>query len=220
MSTDAFWARYDAVLARLLSPLTPSDGIPDQEIAEAEGRLGFRLPLLLREFYLRAGANKVLMCPAENEFVRPVDLQVENGWLTVWSENQGVVYHGIREVHVGIEDPPVSYTWTGDYGDADELTVPLSVYLLETLMMQCAVHDMNYASVPETVQVQTLPAEEDGWERIVSVHNGGEFFVRDGQALWITGRPESDYFVHAGARTAEDAAAINTMLGTDLEFFE
>ena len=51
----ASWDDYDSRLNELFPPLAPGDGVPEPEVTEAERRLGFRLPRVLRELYLRAG---------------------------------------------------------------------------------------------------------------------------------------------------------------------
>jgi hypothetical protein len=53
-SMTEFWRLYTDLVAQLYEPLSAKDGFSEHEVASAEHQLGFRLPKLLREFYLLA----------------------------------------------------------------------------------------------------------------------------------------------------------------------
>jgi hypothetical protein len=216
-SIEAFWSRYDALLARLLAPLTPDDGIPEEEIAAAETRLGSPLPRLLREFYRRAGNHPLLMSPADNYFVRPADLTADAGWLTVWMENQGAVHEGIRTGDTR-DDPLVCQTWSLTYEDVEEGR-SLSGFLTENLLWQCVAGAMPLSARSEPLQAVTGPTGA-AWEQFDSEYAGGTFYVGDGVIALLMSSPSGATEVLAGARTPADAAILSASLPVPLDFIE
>jgi hypothetical protein len=105
-TTQAFWQNYEADIARLFGPLSPDDGIADDELTMAEQRLGLRLPRLLREFYLRAGGREDLN-KSHERLLEPNDLLIQDDVLVFYEENQAVVLWGIAVSDIAESDPLV-----------------------------------------------------------------------------------------------------------------
>ncbi len=77
---DSFAEVLKSTSATLICPLAPEDGQPEASIAVAEGRHGFRLPVVLREYYLLVGGFDKFNL-ARNELRRPEDWSVDGGKL-------------------------------------------------------------------------------------------------------------------------------------------
>lgn len=101
-----FWVSYSDLVAQLYTPLSEEDGFSEAEITNAEGRLGFRLPRLLRGIYLLAGQREDLNQACER-LIHPNALQIEDENLVFYSENQEVCIWGIALKDVHQVDPPV-----------------------------------------------------------------------------------------------------------------
>ncbi len=104
--TKSFSERLKSTFATLVRLLMPEDGEPETGVSAVEARLGFRLPAVLREYYLLAGRfdrfNR-----AHNELRRPGDWAVESGKLVFLEENQCVVFWGVDMGTSPEDDPPV-----------------------------------------------------------------------------------------------------------------
>lgn len=101
------WDRVASFVARWHGrPLALGDGYRESELRAAEKRLGFRLPVALREWYQLVGRRSDV---TDNpDFAVPPDrLRVRDGVLVVYDEAQSVVGWGIDEAHLSDEDPPV-----------------------------------------------------------------------------------------------------------------
>ncbi len=106
------YADLKSFVAEWHRPIGPGDGNTESEIVEAEARLGFRLPEVLRELYALIG-NAEDITRGHNRLVYLRDLIVEDKWLVVWEENQCVTVMAIQMDDLTGEDPPV-YTLNGD----------------------------------------------------------------------------------------------------------
>ena len=102
----SFTEQLTSTFARLVRPLTPEDGQPEASISIAEARLGLRLPVVLRQYYLLAGRfdrfNR-----AHNQLLRPEEWSVDGGKLVFLEENQCVVFWGVDVGALTEDDPPV-----------------------------------------------------------------------------------------------------------------
>lgn len=90
-------------------PLAPEDGCPEAELAAAEARLGFPLPVALRSGYALFGRRDDLT-RNQDPLVPPSGLYVdeESAEVLVFrEENQGCAFWGIPLAELGREDPPV-----------------------------------------------------------------------------------------------------------------
>ena len=100
------WSLLKDFIAEWHSPLEPGDGYSAADIDAAEQRLGLKLPIALREWYALAGQREDVVA-TQNFLVGPDELEFEEGLLEFHSENQGVVYWGIKPDDLHLPDPPV-----------------------------------------------------------------------------------------------------------------
>src|SRR4051794_32194320 len=95
ISMRVFAREYVGVYSAIGCELKPRDGCPESEIADAEARLGIRVPKSLRDYYLVAGRERRLN-QAQFRFLLPDGWFVDRGRLAFLEENQCVVYWGVR----------------------------------------------------------------------------------------------------------------------------
>ncbi len=128
--------RYKEILRRVLErDLIEADGTPEDALAQAESRLGLRLPVALREYFLLAGsaddANRM-----HNMLFRPDEFVVEDGYLVFMEENQAVVHWGIPVDHLGEPDPDVWQRVNGLERVWYSEELPFSSFMIENLTWQ------------------------------------------------------------------------------------
>ncbi|MEW1905156.1 SMI1/KNR4 family protein [Streptomyces sp. NPDC086147] len=103
------WDFIRAFAAGWYAPLTDGDGVGEEELKRAEGRLGLSLPEALREAYLLFGRRPELF-EHQDPMLPPSELFVHEdlgGVLCFRSENQGCALWGVRLCDLGETDPPV-----------------------------------------------------------------------------------------------------------------
>lgn len=104
------WALVSGFAAYWGEPLGPDDGFPDAELDAAEGRLGLRLPVALREAY-RLFGRRADLTSNHDVLLTPDELFVLDGALVYRTENQGCAHWGVLTADlardgVDREDPP------------------------------------------------------------------------------------------------------------------
>src|SRR5262245_16522833 len=93
----SFYQEYKTLVEPLLGrTLTPADG--------CTVRSALRIPSALAEYYAAVGAIDLINCP-HNRLLDPSVLQVEDGMVIFYEENQGVADWAIREVDLHLPDP-------------------------------------------------------------------------------------------------------------------
>lgn len=210
-----FWPRYEAIVAQLLPPLKPGDGVSEEDVSAAEARLNLRLPRILREFYLKAG-NREDINRAHNRLLAPSELVEQDGALAFYAENQAVVLWGLPCETLGAEDPPVVVADNVTELIWEEEQERLSEFLLNMLLLQATLGGMRYGGVGECDVRTAAPGDE--WQRFhlglqQHFHLGPHVsaFLRDGQVLYVfsPGAPVGMSEVSGGGRTAEDFRALS-----------
>lgn len=93
-----------------MTPLTPADGYGESDLAEAEDRLGVRLPAATREAYQLFGRRADLV-RTQDRLLEPSKLRFDatGEVLTFRVENQYVTEWGIRASDLVVTDPPVIF---------------------------------------------------------------------------------------------------------------
>ena len=125
------YADLKAFVAEWHRPLAPGDGYTEAEIAEAEARLGFRLPEALRELYALLGKREDITS-GHNRLVYLQDLNVEDDWLVVWEENQCVSLFAIKTTDFALAEPLV---WILTDGETSLQDKPFSVVQTALVMV-------------------------------------------------------------------------------------
>ena len=163
----AHWQMIRSAVASPCDPLEPRDGWDEGTLAEAERRLGARLPRVLREYYAIAGkADDVNR--AHTSLRDPDDLEIEGDVLVFYDENQGVCRWGVRAGSLKEEDPPVvsaahlasqDVIWEPDHAH-------LSEFFLTMLYCQAVNGGLPYIAI-ESIDEEITERIERHWPEIV-----------------------------------------------------
>ncbi len=155
------WSGLLSFLEEWNRSLTLTDGIPLHRVETAERRLGFRLPVALREWYLLSGKRSSNEVSKTNFLLLPEELTVSEGVLDFYVENQFVVVWGILEDDLASDDPSVLVG--GDW--EDEYSPPRSGWIKENnsvseFIFQMEVMDtIAYAEISTTCQCDEAVAD-------------------------------------------------------------
>lgn len=216
-----FWPHYQELVAQLYKPLSSGDGFSDDEVTSAEQRLGFRLPRLLREFYLLAGRRRDLN-HAHNQLVHPDDLRIEDENLVFYVENQGACIWGVVAEDLDVADPPVArgdslagiahWAWEPE-------SEPLSSFLLAMLCWQAVMGGMAYSAGVNGVDAQVEETIGAHWRAldVGAQWSGLRPYIGDGQILCLMGaQPRVD--LYAGARSQKGLAEVEELLNVEWDY--
>ncbi|MBX7223642.1 MAG: SMI1/KNR4 family protein [Blastocatellia bacterium] len=198
------WELLAELVKQWRHPLTVGDGFPEELLRNTEQRLGCRLPLALRSWYLLAGNRKDLWSH-NDELVPPDQLEIKD-FLTIYIENQAVVEWGIRRADLDRDDPPVFVSDIEEQGLWHRQNPTVSEFALQMFVFQLKWSNRNrcYANGPgkaATHQVierhyPRLPFPDWHWpdwptrfygnEEVVIESNGGS----EGGWIWVCSRTE------------------------------
>jgi hypothetical protein len=130
------WHLASQFLQHWIRPLTAEDRVSPLRLDAAESRLGLRLPVALREWYLRLGCSGDVWS-VQDTFLTPEGLRVQDDLLVFYVENQTVWYMGVRLDDLDSDDPPVAIDEEG-LGEGTWTLSP-SISLLALQMLAYAV---------------------------------------------------------------------------------
>lgn len=183
------WYIIKKIIEKWQRPLTPIDGLPLALVEKAERRLGFPLPVVLKEWYLLAGQNFSI---ANDPLLLPDRLIFENGLLIFWVENQWVVTWGIAAEDLDKEDPPV-FLISGPSSKVKENT-SLSEFILQMVLHEITITGEFCASVEATPSLieyfeQSFPRLDlPDWHWPVyptRFHGNEDVFIHIESDVWI-----------------------------------
>ena len=185
-------------------------GVPEESLERAEERLGLRLPLALREYYLALGALAELN-QAHNRLLGPGKWFVDAGKLVFLVENQAVVYWGVEATDQPQADPPVfqgvnrqpePIEWHPEHERCSE-------FLLVMLHWQAVTGGLEFLGTAD-VGVEVVRHFEQHWRRVGEME-GLLAFCREGQAACVAGEGDARQ-LYAGCRSEEDLERIASEL--------
>lgn len=146
------WAFVRGFAAAWSAPLSPADGLTPGEVRRAEDRLGFRLPVALREAYALFGRRPDLVAQ-QNPLLEPDELLLDpSGELLVFrSENQGCAGWGVALTDLSHQDPPVALF-------ADRLPGSRRLHFLDRLSLACVETVLSEAAVASWTEARVCQA--------------------------------------------------------------
>ena len=145
--------------------MTQSDGSAPAEIEKAEKRLGLSLPQPLKELYLAAGNNDMLM-RSYNEFHSLEELEIIDSKIVFASENQGVCWWGVDPG----ENPRV-YQQSEEGGEWWDEEADIQRFIALLLYFQCAEGGYEYGGTTDIADDRLTELLETEQKLAVS-HNG------------------------------------------------
>jgi hypothetical protein len=129
---SSFETYFRELYATFGYPLTEKHALSRKVLTAAERRLGVRVPIALRDFYLVAGGERRFN-HSFNRILSPRDWEVDKQRLIFMDENQVVVRWGVSLRNASSADPPISQGVNGEtiawYPEHRKLSVFLSVML-------------------------------------------------------------------------------------------
>jgi hypothetical protein len=188
----------------------PEDGEPEPSVAQAEARLGLRLPLVLRSYYRLAGRYDRFN-RAHNRLRRPGEWSVDGGKLVFLEENQCVVVWGV-EASRSPEDDPSVYQGTIIRGQPTEWHLEhelCSEFLLVMLHLQAVYEGYAFLGGSE-ITPAALERFLTGWTPVGRVHELRAFHREGGAACVLEG--EGSWQLYVGGQTERDFEAIEAEL--------
>lgn len=206
------------VLIGIYGDDVPLVGEPANEIRRAEARLGFALPKLLREYYGLTGHADFVNSSCDR-LVGAEELEVNDGALVFYDDNQSVACWGILKEHLLLDDPPVQFAATNGALSWDIHHPTLSSFLIMMAYWQAvngALPNVALAQVGKSVQEKI--AQE--WLLLHRFENDKMyFFGGEGVVLSLLGGAGHGE-LQVGTRTAEQLRRVDQMLGIEWSLFE
>ena len=159
------WADVKAFVAQWAEPIAPGDGYPPELLDITEARLGRKLPAAMREMYELLALREDLT-EQQNRVISPEELEIENGYLVFWSENQCVCHWAVAESDLALDNPPVFMLTdsTGGIWKPEPGAEPVGLFteaallLIATEMMLagefCAISEAAETDTPEMLDLR------------------------------------------------------------------
>ena len=216
---EPFWPQYEALLSRILHPLGHSDGCSEEELDAAEERLGYKLPGLLREFYLRTGRREDINA-AHDRLICPEYLHTRDGRLIFYEENQAVVWWAISMADRVAHDPPVDVSPKHEIGEWEQQYTHLSQFLGDMLLWQAVNGGMQYVGIG-VASPDALRSPLEGWDRIETGDVvGASALIQDSRLLVVQSDDPNDLApdVHAGASTERDFLEMTAIFAASWDY--
>jgi hypothetical protein len=107
------WADVKRFIGEWYRPLQEGDGHSEEEVQEAEARLGIRFPEALCELYMLLGKRKD-MTDSHHCLIKLKDLKLVQGHLPFWESHQGVTHWVIDSTNLGQSNPALNIATMDD----------------------------------------------------------------------------------------------------------
>ncbi len=200
-------------------PLTASTALSARVLSAAEGRLGVRIPTVLRDYYAIAGRERRFGA-CHNRLLAPSEWSVDQKRLVFMEENQAVVCWGVSIRNPDADDPPVSQgiddepmTWQPEHRRC-------SAFLAVMLHYQAVCGGFRFCGGAQAPENPTSRLRRRGWTNVGQIHSQVAL-SRPHQAVCVL--PPGDlpfpqgWTILAGGKTRRDLQAIGVDLGISLE---
>lgn len=138
------WRFIDLFAAHYATPIVPGSGYHDDELRQAEKRLGLSLPTSMRAAYALLGRRPDLTA-AQDRLLTPHQLEIdETGRILVFRvENQGCTRWGIPLPAAGEPDPPVVFSDGGWHPFLDRFSLACVEMVLSEWILGSAKHGIH-----------------------------------------------------------------------------
>jgi hypothetical protein len=213
---------YQEVFQTFGYPLSERTALSSGVLAEAEKRLGVRVPAALREYYLVAGRERRFNMSC-NRLLPPSEWRVDKQRLVFMEENQAVCCWGVSIRNQSSDDPPVS---EGIEDDESMTWYPLhrkcTVFLAAMLHHQAVSGGLPHCFC-ESIDLSNISNIRFGnheWTYYGEL-KGEEVYSRPNQvfcySLFDPPLGRQGWTIMAGAKTKRDLQAIGSELGVSVK---
>ncbi len=211
---------YREIAGNLYSQSIAASGITIEELEKAEKFLGFRLPTVLREFYLMVGNHEAINY-SHNRLISVDFLEIENNRLIFYSENQGVCYWAIDLANIAEDNPPV---WVGQsIENQDELdwhiaARHLSDFLIIMLCWQSVMGGLPFVGIKSNVEVSVIGMVKNNFSLIEvgEEFSGIQAFIGKGKVVCLGEGKETT--IDAGAVDEKNFLEIENLLQIEWDY--
>lgn len=201
----ARWDLMRGFFARWYGALEVADGCGREEVDAAEARLGFAIPVALREWYELAGKRESVWC-VQDRWLRPGELHVESGHLILGVENQGVVIWGIplgavndADSAVFVTDPANGTAWIEEVSAVSVFA--LTQMLLNVKFAALSMYAANGQATDESLKViasnyQRLDFPDLHWPPSPTrLYGRGDVLIETEAEtwVWVSARTEASF---------------------------
>lgn len=208
-------ALYRTAAQNLYAPFTPEDGVSVKEIEMAEKSFGFRLPKILREFYLLAGNRKAINA-SHNRLLSVEYLEIEDNKLIFYQENQAAFCWAVDLSDIEKDDPPV---WVGQsVAGRDALewhfdSEHLSYFLLMMLCWQSVMGGLAFTGLADKIEESAVQKVKDNFALLDEGKYNTVFqaFIAKGKILCLAASQKGTDF-YAGASDEQNFREIEDLL--------
>lgn len=215
---------YRTFAQHLYPKFTPDDGVSLEEIELAEKSYGFRLPKILREYYLLAG-NYETINDSHNRLLSVDCMEIEDNKLLFYEAHQSVCYWAIDLSDIKKDDPPVwvglsivgqkNLEWYPDTGR-------LSEFLLIMLCWQSVMGGLAFTGI--TIQVnESVVQKVISHFSLLEVSEAGEnysgfqVFLDKGKVICLA-KSKEGVEIYAGASDKEKFLEIEDLLQIEWDY--
>jgi hypothetical protein len=174
--SERCWAAISHLINDWWGGFEPENRIPEEEIAQAEERIGYRFPPELRNWYLLAGnLDKRKHCLV-NYFLLPSEVEIEDEAIIFFRENADLSFTiGIKTSELESSPLRVCTTWPDEqpwpWGGGDEYFLELVFcFLLSSIGFKNRFNINVFGNGPKV-------SLEDNYEVLYSRENVGEIFI-------------------------------------------
>jgi hypothetical protein len=201
---------YRELFQTLGYPLSKSTSLPLDDIVAAEKRLGVRIPMSLRDFYLVAGRER-RFTRCHHMLLPPSKWSLEKRHLTFMLENQAVVHWSVSIPDRGSEDPAVSQGVDENTAEWYPEHRKCSVFLAVMMHYQAVSGGFRFTGQADAPKQSGYRFEQHGWKRY-GVVNSLIAYSRSNQVVCLM--PPGDlpfmqnWWVLAGAKTKQELQSL------------
>ena len=211
---DRYQALYRRAFEILGRRLTSEDGVPEEELLDAERRLDLRIPKALADFYRCAGRADDYTS-VFNGLVSPRELSTEAGKLVFLVENQAVVLWGTDAGANPTDDPPSYQATNGEPLVWESVNERCSVFLLVMLHWEAAFAGAMPNASTAAVDGNLVELLDLNWSFVGEV-NGLRAYNKPGSAICFL-RWEDEWRIFAGSTSESGMNALASEFGVTWE---
>jgi len=212
---------YREIAQNLYPPFKPEDGVSIEEVKLAEKSYGFRLPKILREFYLLVGNHQAIN-NSLNRLLSVDCLEIEDNKLLFYEDNQRSCYWAIDLSDTKENNPPV---WVGQsivgqeelewYLEAENLLD----FLLIMLCWQSVMGGLAFTGLAENKEESVIQTVRNNLSalKVGRNYSGLQVFIDNGKIICLA-EGKAGTSIYAGASDKRKFLEIEDLLQIEWDY--